>query len=98
MLSCKPCPKGAHRLNIGTAIWVWVGRLVIGRMASQVALSVKESACQCRRCQRLRFIPGLGIPSAEGNGNPFQCYCLGNSRDRGPWEATVHRATRSRTD
>ena len=27
MLSCKPYPKGAHRLNIGTAIWVWVGRL-----------------------------------------------------------------------
>ena len=26
MLSCKPCPNGAHRLNIGTAIWVWVGR------------------------------------------------------------------------
>ena len=26
----------------------------------------------------------------EGNGNPFQCSCLGNPMDRGAWWATVH--------
>ena len=26
--------------------------------------------------------PGSGIPSAEGNGNPLQYSCLGNSMDR----------------
>ena len=30
-------------------------------------------------------IPGLGRPPGEGNGNPFQYSCLGNSMDRGAW-------------
>ena len=32
----------------------------------------------------------------EGNGNPLQCSDLGNPMDRGPWQATVHGATKSR--
>ena len=35
-------------------------------------------------------IPGLGRCPGEGNGNPFQYLCLGNSMDRGAWWATVH--------
>jgi hypothetical protein len=34
------------------------------------------------------LIPGLGSPG-EGNGNPLQYSCLGNSVDR-VWQATVH--------
>ena len=30
-------------------------------------------------------IPGLGRSLGEGNGNPFQYYCLENPMDRGPW-------------
>ena len=26
----------------------------------------------------------------EGNGNPLQYFCLGNSMDRGAWQAVVH--------
>ena len=33
----------------------------------------------------------------EGNGNPFQCLCLENPRDRGAWWAAVYGVTRSRT-
>ena len=33
---------------------------------------------------------GLGRPSGEGNDNPLQDSCLGNSMDRGAWKATVH--------
>ena len=29
----------------------------------------------------------------EGNGNPLQYPCLGNTMDRGPWQATVHGVT-----
>ena len=29
------------------------------------------------------LIPGLGRSSGEGNGNPLQYSCLGNSMDRG---------------
>ena len=31
------------------------------------------------------LIPGLGRSSGEGNGNPLQYSCLGNSMDRGAW-------------
>ena len=30
-------------------------------------------------------IPGSGRLSGEGNGNPFQYYCLENPMDRGAW-------------
>ena len=33
----------------------------------------------------------------EGNGNPLQYSCLGNSMDRGAWRATVHRVAKSQT-
>ena len=36
------------------------------------------------------LIPGLGRSAGEGNGNPLQYSCLGNSIDRGAWQATVH--------
>ena len=39
----------------------------------------------------VRKIPG------EGNGNPLQYSCLGNSMDRGAWQAAVHGVAKSRT-
>ena len=42
-------------------------------------------------------IPGLGISPGEGNGNPLQYSCLENPMDRGAWQATVHRVTKSHT-
>ena len=33
----------------------------------------------------------------EGNGNPLQYSCLENSMDRGAWQATIHRVTKSQT-
>ena len=33
----------------------------------------------------------------EGNGNPLQCSCLENPRDRGAWWATVYWAAQSQT-
>ena len=34
-------------------------------------------------------MPGLGLSSGEGNGNPLQCSCLGNSMGKGAWWAAV---------
>ena len=31
----------------------------------------------------------------EGNGNPLQCSCLENCRDRGPWWAAVYAVAES---
>ena len=33
----------------------------------------------------------------EGNGNPLQFPCLENPMDKGTWQATVHRVTKSQT-
>ena len=33
----------------------------------------------------------------EGNGNPLQCSCLENPRDRGAWWGAVYGVTQSRT-
>ena len=43
------------------------------------------------------LIPESGRSPAEGNGNPLQYSCLGNSLDRGAWWAAVHGAIESRT-
>ena len=42
-------------------------------------------------------IPGFGRSPGEGNDNPPQYSCLENSMDRGTWQYTVHRVTKSWT-
>ena len=42
-----------------------------------------------------RLISGsVRCPGGE-NGNPLQYFCLGNPMDRGAWQATVHKVTKS---
>ena len=41
------------------------------------------------------LIPESGRSPGEGNGNPFQYSCLGNSMNRGVWRATVHGVAKS---
>ena len=54
----------------------------------------KESACDAGNAVDAGSIPGSGRSPREGNGNPFQYSCLGNSMDRGAWWATIHGVTR----
>ena len=54
----------------------------------------KESACNAGD---RGLIPGSEKSSGKGNGNPLQYSCLENPLDRGPWWATVHEVTKSRT-
>ena len=42
-------------------------------------------------------IPGLGSSPWRGYSNPPQYSCLENPKDRGAWQATVHRITQSQT-
>ena len=46
--------------------------------------------------ERLHFHFSLSC-TGEGNGNPLQCSCLENPRDRGAWWAAVCGVERSRT-
>ena len=63
-------------------------------MISQVALVVKNLTANA---EDMGSIPGLGRSSGEGNGNPLQCSCLGNTMDRGAWWATIHGVAKSWT-
>ena len=47
-------------------------------------LSGKESACQAGD---VGSVPGLGGSPEERNGNPLQCSCLENPKDRWAWQA-----------
>ena len=42
------------------------------------------------------LIPGSGRFPGRGHGNPLQYSCQENPMDRGAWQATVHRVTKSR--
>ena len=46
--------------------------------------------------ERLHFHFSLSC-TGEGNGNPLQCSCLENPKDRGAWWAAVYGVAQSRT-
>ena len=46
--------------------------------------------------ERLHFDFSLSCPG-EGNGNPLQCSCLENPRDRGAWWAVLYGVAQSQT-
>ena len=84
----------------------WKGRFLISILwkktpeanASQVVLAVKDPpAHPCRRYKRCEFHPWVGKIPWRRAWNPLQCSCLENPTDRGAWQATVHRVTKSRT-
>ena len=54
----------------------------------------KESACNVGD---VGSIPGSGRSPGEGSGYSQSYSCLENSIDRGAWQATVHRVTKSQT-
>ena len=58
--------------------------------------SGKESTCQAGDARDAASILGSGRSPREGNGNPLQYACLGNSVDRGPWRTAAHRITKGR--
>jgi len=60
-------------------------------------LSCKESACNAEDTGDMSSILGSGRSPGGGNGNPFQYSCLENPMDRGAWQATDHRVTKSQT-
>ena len=45
----------------------------------------------------VRLVGKLIHSVCQGNGNPLQCSCLENPRDRGAWWAAVHGVAQSRT-
>ena len=60
-----------------------------GRLQSMGSLRVGTT-------ERLHFHFSLSF-IGEGNGNPLQCSCLENPRDRGAWWAAVYGVSQSQT-
>ena len=62
-----------------------------------VALVVKNQPVSAGDTGDVGSIPGSRRSPGEGNSNPLQCSCLENPTNRGAWQATVHRVTKSWT-
>ena len=56
-----------------------------------VALGVEKPPANAGDVRDAGWVPELGRPSGEGNGNPLLYSCLQSPMARGAWQATVHR-------
>ena len=61
------------------------------RLASQVALVVKNMPASAGAIREVGLIPRSGRSPEVGNGIPPRYSCLEDPMDRGAWLATVHR-------
>ena len=61
-----------------------------------MALGVKSSPAKGDAAD-VGSSPGLGRSPGGGHGNPLQYSCLDNPKDRGAWQATIHRVAKSWT-
>ena len=64
--------------------------MYIYTQASQVVLVVKNLSANAGDIRDVVSIPGWGESPGEENDDPLQYSCLGNTMDRGAWQATVH--------
>ena len=62
-----------------------------------MAPAVKNTPDDAGDLRDAGLIPGWGRSPGGGYGNPPQCSCLEDPRDRGAWWATVHRVVKSMT-
>ena len=62
-----------------------------------MVLVVKNLPVSAGDVRDVSSVLGSGRSPGEGNGNPLQYSYLENLMDRGAWEATVHRVTKSDT-
>ena len=59
--------------------------------------SGKEPACHAGDIRVAGLIPGLGRSPGGGHGNQLQYSCLESPMNRGDWQATIHRVSKSQT-
>ena len=62
---------------------------------SQLALIVKNVPANEGHIRDVGSILGSGRSHGGGHGNPLQYSCLENPMDRGPWQVTLYRVTKS---
>ena len=62
---------------------------------SQVVLVVQNLPANAGDIRDAGLIPGSGRSIGVGSGNPLQYSCLGNSMERGAWQAIVYGTSKS---
>ena len=87
----KPSKKRRERVILKWRSVSW------GNRASLMALVVKNLPANAGDIRDAASIPGLGRSPEREYGNPLQYSCLENPMDRGAWQSTVHRVTKSQT-
>ena len=63
-----------------------------------MALVIKNLPTNAGDIRDTGSIPGLGRSPGGDHGNPFQCSCLKNPMNRGPWWIIVHGVAKSQTN
>ena len=56
---------------------------------------VKNLPANAGDLRDMSLIPGSGRSLGVGSGNPLQYSCLGNSMERGAWQAVVYGTSKS---
>ena len=87
-------PWGCKEWDMTQQLNTYINNVCIGL---PLWLSSKESTCNAGDAGDICWIPGLGKFPGGGHGNPLKYSCLENPMDRGAWQATVHKVTKSRT-
>ena len=82
--------------GLGSHCWIW-GLLRMAPRNSQVVLVVKKPPANAGDIRISGSVPGSGRSPGGGHGNLLQYSCLENPMDRGAWQATVHKVTKSWT-
>ena len=70
----------------------WSGVPLIVKVSKIAIFMVKNPPANPRNAG---LIPESGRSPEGGNGNPLQCSCLENPRDRGAWWAAVYGVTQA---
>ena len=87
-----PCCRPLRAFQIIFLKWIC---LITG--ASQVALVGKNLPAKAGNIRSMGSTPRLGRSPGGGHGNPLKYSCLENPMDRGAWQVTLHRITKSWT-
>ena len=75
-------------------LYIYIYSVIKGLPGGAVEKNLPANAGDLRD---MGLISGLGRSPGVGNGNPLQCSCLENPRDRGAWWAAVYGVTQSQT-
>ena len=77
---------------------LFLGKLFVNCIVS-LKISLVAQVVKNQSKIRETWVRSLGRedPLEKGNGNPLQYSCLGNSKDRGAQQATVHGIVKSQT-